>query len=249
MHRLLSWLLAALALVAPGAIGAQTIHCESRNYQRAYCPTGPISGAQIVTQISAAPCAQGRTWGWDGGGIWVSDGCEGQFAVQPTTVPPPEPPPSNTVGCESRDYQQSNCPTAARISRAWIVQQHSQAPCIEGRTWGWDERGVWVNQGCSAVFGYQAAGAASPAVSSPAVSSPALSSPAVSSPAVSSPAGSIICESVGYRQSWCGGGRPLRRVWLAEQRSQAPCIEGQTWGWDERSVWVNGGCAAVFSFE
>ena len=228
--RFLSFAFATLALAVSGSAAAQSIRCESIEYQRAYCPTGPISGAQIVAQTSRSMCAQGRTWGWDGGGIWVSSGCQGDFAYQPTAfVPPQGSPGRNTLDCESRDYQQNFCRTGANVARAWVVQQHSQAPCIEGQTWGWDNRGVWVNQGCSAVFAYQA-GAGGP-------------------PPMPPPPATIVCESRNYLQSQCGAGVPLRRVWVAEQRSQAPCIEGQTWGWNDRAVWVNAGCSAVFAYE
>ena len=57
--------------------------------------------------------------------------------------------------CESRDYQQAFCPAGPRIARAWIVDQRSQAPCINGQTWGFQGNGIWVNAGCSAVFAFE----------------------------------------------------------------------------------------------
>ncbi len=218
---------AAVALLASGSVFAQSIHCESRDYRRNYCPTGRITGAQIISQTSNAACIQGRTWGWDGNGIWVNNGCAGEFAFQGGRPPGPRPPiGTNSVQCESRDYRRNFCGTGVQITRAWIAQQTSNAPCVQGRTWGWEQRGIWVTQGCSGVFSFAAGGGPPPPRGS-----------------------SIACESRDYRQSWCDTGRRINRAWVAEQRSQAACIQGQTWGWRDRSIWVNGGCSGIFAFD
>lgn len=211
-----------IALGVPASAWAQRITCESHDYQRQYCPTGRITSAQIVSQWSNAACVQGRTWGWDANGIWVSQGCAGEFAYQGSRPPPP-PAAGNTIECESRDYQQQLCGAGGRIARAWVIDQRSQAPCIEGRTWGYDSRGIWVNQGCSAVFGYEGGGR---------------------------PEGNrIACESREYRQQFCGTGARVARAWVVEQRSDAPCVQGQTWGYQTNGIWVNQGCGAVFGFD
>ena len=148
----------------PGTVFAQSIHCESRDYRRSYCPTGRITGAQIISQTSNAACIQGRCWGWDGNGIWVNSGCAGDFAFQGGWAPPRPGPPigTNSIQCESRDYQQNFCGTGVqdlpRVGRAAAVE----APCIQGRSWGWDQRGIWVSQGCSAVFSFAAGGGPPP---------------------------------------------------------------------------------------
>src|SRR5262245_6800146 len=33
-----------------------------------------------------------------------------------------------------------------------LVRQRSDSPCIPGRTWGYNRRGVWVDRGCRAEF-------------------------------------------------------------------------------------------------
>ena len=85
-----------IALGAPAA-WAQSISCESRDYRRQYCPTGRITGAQIISQTSNSPCVQGRTWGWDSNGIWVNQGCAGNFAFQGGGWNPN--PPSGSTSC------------------------------------------------------------------------------------------------------------------------------------------------------
>ncbi|MEO5764728.1 MAG: DUF3011 domain-containing protein [Casimicrobiaceae bacterium] len=228
LKRALQWIGAFVVLIASGSVVAQSIHCESRDYRRNYCATGTITGAQIISQTSNAACIQGRTWGWDANGIWVNNGCAGDFAYQGGRRPPGPPPiGTNSIECESRDYRQNFCGTGVRISRAWVSEQRSSAPCIQGRTWGWDGRGIWVSQGCSAVFSFAAGGGPPP-------------------PPIGN---SIACESRDYQQAVCNTGRRVSRAWVAEQRSQSPCVQGRTWGWRDRTIWVSGGCGAVFAYE
>jgi Protein of unknown function (DUF3011) len=211
-----------LSLGVPSLSFAQRISCESRDYHQNYCSTGTrITGAWLVYQRSVSPCIQGRTWGYDGGGIWVNSGCAGEFGYQGSR------PMGNTIACESRDYRQNYCGAGGRVSRAWIVEQRSQSPCIEGRTWGYDGGGVWVNNGCSAVFAYQGGGG----------------------PPRPPMGNTVRCESRNYQQNFCGVGSGIGRVRLVEQRSQAPCIEGQTWGSQGNGIWVTQGCSGVFAFD
>jgi Protein of unknown function (DUF3011) len=37
-----------------------------------------------------------------------------------------------------------------------------------------------------------------------------------------------------------------RGVEVTNQRSGSPCVQGQTWGWDRRGIWVDRGCRADF---
>ena len=56
------------------------------------------------------------------------------------------------VQCESREYQYQFCPIPQGATRVTLVEQRSRSACIEGRSWGWDRRGVWVSNGCDGVF-------------------------------------------------------------------------------------------------
>ena len=71
-----------IALGVPASASAQRITCESRDYQRQYCPTGRINRAQIVSQWSNAACVQGQTWGYQRDGIWVNQGCAAVFGFE-----------------------------------------------------------------------------------------------------------------------------------------------------------------------
>ena len=145
-----------------GRPGTNQVTCESQNYQQQYCPTGQqIANAWLIEQRSSAPCIQGRTWGFQGSDIWVTQGCAADFGVQGHGGPPvgvaPRPviPSVGTMICESIDYQQQFCGTARPIGRAWLVAQRSLSACMQGRTWGYDEGGIWVSQGCQGEFGFE----------------------------------------------------------------------------------------------
>lgn len=66
--------------------------------------------------------------------------------------PDPDPIGTETISCYSSQYRYSSCPTHGEVVSAYILQQHSSAQCVEGRTWGFDNRGIWVDQGCQATF-------------------------------------------------------------------------------------------------
>ena len=59
----------------------------------------------------------------------------------------------------------------------------------------------------------------------------------------------ITCESHGGRAEACGTVQPGSSVQVIEQLSNSPCIEGSTWGADNDSIWVSGGCRAVFDVQ
>jgi hypothetical protein len=76
-------LLAGFWALSPARASAQgTIVCASEHGRRQFCPTGEArGGVEIVRQISGAPCERGRTWGFDGRGIWVDRDCKAEFRV------------------------------------------------------------------------------------------------------------------------------------------------------------------------
>jgi hypothetical protein len=63
--------------------------------------------------------------------------------------PPQRPGPS--VTCESNKNRRSYCPADTR-GGVTLRRQLSQAQCVQGRTWGFDARGIWVEGGCRAEF-------------------------------------------------------------------------------------------------
>jgi Protein of unknown function (DUF3011) len=220
------------SLCGPAISWAQQITCESRNYQQEFCSTGPIANAWLLVQRSGSPCIQGQTWGFQGNGIWVNQGCSGDFGFQSTGGPPPAMAPGrpgvNRVSCESQNYQQQVCPTGQVITNAYVIEQRSGAPCIQGQSWGFRNSEIWVTAGCAADFGIQGYSGQAP---------------------VMQPVGTLLCESRNYAQQYCSTGQFVYRAWLVTQRSRSPCRQGQTWGYDRNGIWVTQGCEGEFGYE
>jgi hypothetical protein len=117
-----------------------------------------------------------------------------------------------------------------------LIRQRSDAPCISGRTWGYDRRGIWVDRGCRAEFitgtnyrdrnndGYPDRGRGRDRDRF---------------------VQNFYCESGDGRRHYCSEGA-RGEVRLIRQRSGSPCIFNRTWGRDQNGVWVDRGCRADF---
>src|SRR5688572_32869356 len=58
---------------------------------------------------------------------------------------------SPTLACSSNPGQRSSC--AADTSKGVVLlRSKGDAPCLLGKTWGYDQTSVWVSDGCSAEF-------------------------------------------------------------------------------------------------
>jgi hypothetical protein len=130
-------------------------------------------------------------------------------------------PPAQQMICESWQFQPRQCP--ADTSGGVRLLQVTGGVCNQGQTWGYDRRGVWVNNGCRAIFAVRGGGGGYP----PPPPANRL----------------IVCESWQFQPNRCAADvyRTPRIEVIA-----GTCIAGQTWGWDRRSIWVNGGCRARF---
>src|SRR5437588_9619090 len=72
-----------MLLTLPAAVQARyAISCSSNNYRYQYCGANTDGYARLVNQQSRAACVRGRTWGFDNGGVWVNNGCSGQFEIE-----------------------------------------------------------------------------------------------------------------------------------------------------------------------
>jgi len=75
-------LAAASFFAAPFALAQATlVTCASRPGQRTDCPANTSKGVALVRSSGEAACLLGKTWGFDDKGVWVSDGCVGEFLV------------------------------------------------------------------------------------------------------------------------------------------------------------------------
>ncbi|MFN9967954.1 MAG: DUF3011 domain-containing protein, partial [Lysobacteraceae bacterium] len=102
-------------------------------------------------------------------------------------------------------------------------------------SWGWDRRGIWVSNGCRAEFEAGRGSGGRPGFGG----GPGWGG---------GPGGvqTLRCESNDGRTNWCAIGF-VRSVRLERQLSRGPCIEGQSWGWDRRGIWVSNGCRGEFT--
>jgi hypothetical protein len=62
-----------------------------------------------------------------------------------------QPAAANRVTCESRPGERQHCP-ADTSAGVILLRSMGTAPCLLGRTWGYDDAGIWVSDGCSAEF-------------------------------------------------------------------------------------------------
>ncbi|HEY0702673.1 MAG TPA: DUF3011 domain-containing protein [Candidatus Acidoferrales bacterium] len=56
----------------------------------------------------------------------------------------------------------------------------------------------------------------------------------------------VTCESNNGKRRYCTIGDPRQSVEMVRQISSSPCVRGQSWGNDNRGVWVDRGCRAQF---
>lgn len=136
------------------AYGGGVFRCDSGSGRTRHCAASTRGGVRLVRQVSRAPCIEGQTWGWDRGGVWVSQGCRGEFVAgrgygggwNGGRGHAPQ-----VLRCESGNGRSRRCAIGVRRS-VQLTRQLSRAPCIEGHTWGWDRGGVWVSNGCRGEF-------------------------------------------------------------------------------------------------
>lgn len=64
-----------------------------------------------------------------------------------------------TITCESADFQRTYCHTDTG-SGVSLIRQLGNDRCEQGSTWGYTDRGIWVDRGCRAEFAlyYRASG-------------------------------------------------------------------------------------------
>jgi hypothetical protein len=125
------------------------------------------------------------------------------------------------ISCSSDDMQRHWCPVDTR-GGAELIKQRSEAKCIFNRTWGYDDRGIWVDRGCRADF--QIGGAEFKGWGQEY---------------------HVYCASDDMNLNWCPADSRFG-VRLARQRSEAGCVMGRTWGYGPRGIWVDHGCRADF---
>ncbi|WP_394541197.1 DUF3011 domain-containing protein [Lysobacter enzymogenes] len=220
-----------------------SIRCESDNGRYRRCNADTRGGVRLSRQLSSSSCIQGRSWGSDRNGVWVSEGCRAEFDLGRgggwgggNNGGWNGGSGGDVVRCESDGGRMRTCPING--NRARLQRQLSSSSCIEGQSWGSRQGEVWVSNGCRAEFvagrggwgggngngnggwnGNNGGGWGR--------------------------GQEISCESNNNRQQRCNV--TIRRdARLIRQSSGSPCVEGQSWGWDRNGVWVSNGCRGRF---
>ena len=142
----------------------KSVSCSSTDGRRNEC-SADLRGYTVrdVDQSSRAECVVGRNWGYNDRGVWVDDGCRATFKFDrsrggdhPRSWGYRDTPSSDNgeqrVKCESRNGRRNECDVDLRGYRIADVREISRADCDIGRNFGYDDRGVWVDEGCRAEF-------------------------------------------------------------------------------------------------
>jgi hypothetical protein len=83
-----------LAQEPPASGAVRTVTCSSKPGERQHCPANTSKGVVLARSGGESPCLLGKTWGYDDRGVWVADGCSGEFVVgeaSPVATEKPEP--------------------------------------------------------------------------------------------------------------------------------------------------------------
>ena len=215
-----------LSLLTSVAVASE-VTCESIDDRRTECALDGRGDVRLVEQLSRSDCREGRDWGAGRDRVWVANGCRAVFEREDRYGNGYGSGYGNGYGsgamrdgqitCESIDDRRRDCALYGR-GRIRMVEQLSRSDCREGYSWGSDRDGVWVSNGCRAVF---------------------------ERGRIADAAGEVTCESIDDRRRECalyGRGQ----VRLKEQLSRSDCREGRSWGADRDGVWVSNGCRGVF---
>jgi hypothetical protein len=217
--------------MVPGSNGGNSgnnrmIVCQSNNNNYRECQTGSRRRVVLVNRLNnSASCTEGRSWGQREGVVWVNNGCRAQFAPENRQNGGGNWNDIYTVTCSSTNNAQVRCNWDSRYGRPRLQQQLSQSACVEGRSWGYNNRNeIWVSGGCRATF----------------VNSQTDSGN-------NNGNHEITCSSSGNGLTRCNWDRRYGQPRMIQQLSQSMCTEGRSWGYDDRGLWVNNGCRARFA--
>ncbi|MGA2435438.1 MAG: DUF3011 domain-containing protein [Bryobacteraceae bacterium] len=128
---------------------------------------------------------------------------------------------ATAISCASHNGERVFCQIRTTGRGVELVRQTSEAPCHKGETWGWDDRGIWVDHGCRADFN---------------VTVPRQDP------------GTIVCASEHYARVFCPVDTQ-GRVRMVHQLGDVPCRQNETWGSNDHGIWVDHGCRAEFVVE
>ena len=129
------------------------LSANPRMSRRQECHTGP-GEIRLLRQLSKSLCVEHRTWGRTAHGIYVDDGCRGEFEVRDEGGRDRSGdhggPRTQHLTCQSEDGRRMEC--ASGPGRVRLLRQLSKTACLEYSNWGRTSRGIYVDDGCRAEF-------------------------------------------------------------------------------------------------
>ncbi len=145
------------------------------------------------------------------------------------------------VRCSSNDGRTRYCNVDTR-GGVRIVRQESRSPCIQGRSWGYDRRGIWVANGCRARFQLGGGGYDRPGYGY------GYGAPGYAAPGYGDGYGAqlVRCESRDERERFCRVPGGVRNAQIVRRLSDTRCEFNYNWGYQRDGVWVDRGCRAEF---
>ena len=135
-----------------GDNNGQTFRCESQDNRLRECRKPSSGHVLLVRNLSNQQCIEGRNWGQKSNTVWVSSGCRGEFRMRDGNWGGNGSNNGYTVTCVS-DGRLRTCAWDSRRGTPRLIERLSNNRCDQGRDWGYDSRGLWVNNGCRARFG------------------------------------------------------------------------------------------------
>jgi hypothetical protein len=149
--RLLIPAITLMIAIASAPALAGTVSCDSYSGARNTCPADTRNGVALARQLSWAKCKKGVSWDIQNDNrIWVDQGCRGIFTTGVMWGNGGDGG-GKQLTCASYNDRRTECPAntegQVRMTRKW-----SNAPCIQGTSWGYNNRMVWVDRGCRADF-------------------------------------------------------------------------------------------------
>jgi hypothetical protein len=247
-RRYLTTALALFALAAPMAASAQyggtrTVRCESDDHRTEICRVDTRGGVRLVDQTSRAPCIQGRTWGADNRGIWVTNGCRGKFRVGDSYV-------ANrgsayrypSYGGRTNDPYNRGYGSNGYYGSSYPNGYYGSNNGYYGSNNGY-YGSSYPNSGYGNTSGYGMGRYDNPIV---AILGAVLGGGTDNRYYNGRQPQTFKCESIDGYPRFCRLPFQASRIDMRRQLSSTRCEQGYNWGWQRDGVWVERGCRAEF---
>ena len=225
-------LLGALVGAAQPRVRTRSVTCKSRDFKPARCSVdGAVVEVRLVRQKSGSACKRGETFGFKDNHIWVSGGCAGKFDV---SFRPRALAGIRQIACKSKEFKRKRCSLDRTVLGVRLVEQKSNTACVRGKSFGFKYDYIWVDKGCAGEF------EVTHEVDERGVRR--FDARSVGEPVRQR----ISCKSRDFKPKTCRADGPIQSLRLHKQKSNSPCILGETFGYRGASIWVTEGCSGEF---